>query len=165
MLRAAVNSGTGRAAMLGVPNYGETGTSQDNRDALFVGYAGGLVVGVWIGNDDNRPLKGISGGGLPARVWRDFMTQALGQKSAPKRPERAVDPEGPVQPLDVPDIGAIPVGEQTTVGEQDGQAVVRTEINGTPIDLLLPLADRPALPPPPTGPAPESGQAPPPPDQ
>ncbi|WOF42584.1 penicillin-binding protein [Sphingopyxis indica] len=160
MLRAAVNRGTGRAAMLSVPNYGKTGTSQDNRDALFVGYAGGLVVGVWIGNDDNRPLKGISGGGLPARVWRDFMTQALGQKSAPKRPAPAVDPEGPVQPLDVPDIGAIPVGEKTTVGVQDGQAVVRTEINGTPIDLRLPLGDRSAEPQPEAGPAPEPPPAP-----
>src|SRR3546814_15843583 len=92
------------------------------------------------------------------------MTQALGQKSAPKRPERAVDPEGPVQPLDVPAIGAIPVGEKTTVGVQDGQAVVRTEINGTPIALPLPLGDRPAVPPPDAGPAPESGQAPPPSD-
>src|SRR3546814_9804965 len=77
MLRATINHGTGRAAMLRVPNFGKTGTSQDNRDALFVGYAGGLVVGVWIGNDDNSPLRGISGGGLPARVWLDFMTQAL----------------------------------------------------------------------------------------
>jgi len=162
MLRAAVNSGTGRAAMLSVPNYGKTGTSQDNRDALFVGYAGGLVVGVWIGNDDNSPLKGISGGGLPARVWRDFMTQALGQKIAPKRPAPAVDPEGPVQPLDVPDIGAIPVGDKTTVGVQDGQAVVRTEINGTPIDLRLPLGDRPAVPPPEGGAVPEPTPAPPP---
>src|SRR3546814_18476599 len=98
MLRAAVNSGTGRAAMLGVPNYGETGTSQDNRDALFVGSAGGLVVGVWIGNDDNTPLTGFSGGGLPARVSRDFLTHALGQQTAPKRPERAAAPAAPLQP-------------------------------------------------------------------
>ena len=88
MLRAAVNRGTGRAARLPQANFGKTGTSQDNRDALFVGYANGLVVGVWIGNDDNSPLRGISGGGLPARIWRDFMTQASGQKAAPRRPSR-----------------------------------------------------------------------------
>ena len=160
MLRAAVNSGTGRAAMLSVPNYGKTGTSQDNRDALFVGYAGGLVVGVWVGNDDNSPLKGVSGGGVPARIWRDFMTQALGQKSAPKRTEPAADPEGPVQPLDVPDIGDIPVGDKTTVGVQDGEAVVRTEINGTPIDLRLPIGDRAAAPQPGDAPVPETAQPP-----
>src|SRR3546814_16258646 len=114
MLGASGRGGRGRAAMLVGPKDGKNGTSKDNRDALFVGYAGGLVVGVWIGNDDNRPLKGISGGGLPARVWRDFMTQALGQKSAPTRPERAVEPEGPVQQSGVPDIRYHPVGGRTT---------------------------------------------------
>jgi membrane peptidoglycan carboxypeptidase len=54
----AINRGTGRnAAMLPIANFGKTGTTQDYRDALFVGYAGDLVVGVWIGNDDNTPLK------------------------------------------------------------------------------------------------------------
>ena len=77
MLSGVINGGTGRAAQLSVPAYGKTGTSQDYRDALFVGFAGDLVVGVWIGNDDNTPLKGITGGGLPARIWRDFMGQAV----------------------------------------------------------------------------------------
>ncbi|PKP63746.1 MAG: penicillin-binding protein, partial [Alphaproteobacteria bacterium HGW-Alphaproteobacteria-9] len=62
MLRAAINRGTGRNAVLPIANYGKTGTSQDYRDALFVGYAGDLVVGVWIGNDDNTPMKGVTGG-------------------------------------------------------------------------------------------------------
>src|SRR6187551_269151 len=86
MLRQAVNRGTGRAAMLSVPNFGKTGTTQDHRDALFVGYAGGLVVGVWVGNDDNTPMPGVTGGGLPARIWKDFMSQALRDRSAPARP-------------------------------------------------------------------------------
>src|SRR3990167_7473847 len=68
MLRAAINRGTGRAATLSVPNFGKTGTTQDHRDALFIGYAGDLVVGVWVGNDDNSPLAGVTGGGLPART-------------------------------------------------------------------------------------------------
>ncbi|WP_411342263.1 transglycosylase domain-containing protein [Sphingopyxis sp. J-6] len=148
MLRAAVNRGTGRAARLPQANFGKTGTSQDNRDALFVGYANGLVVGVWVGNDDNSPLKGVSGGGVPARIWRSFMTDASGakQRSAPA----AKNPAGPVEPLDIPDIGAIPVGETTRVGVQDGNAVVSTEIGGTRIDLKLPLGgNRPAETPPP----------------
>src|SRR3546814_2890381 len=94
MLRAAVNRGTGRAARLPQANYGKTGTTQDNRDALFVGYANDLVVGVWIGNDDNTPHRGISGGGMPARIWRDLMVQASGKRAAPPRPKR-IDPEGP----------------------------------------------------------------------
>jgi penicillin-binding protein 1A len=56
--------------MLHAPNFGKTGTTQDHRDALFVGYAGGLVVGVWVGNDDNTPMPGVTGGALPARIWR-----------------------------------------------------------------------------------------------
>ena len=147
MLRAAVNRGTGRAARLPQANFGKTGTSQDNRDALFVGYANDLVVGVWIGNDDNTPLQGISGGGLPARIWRDFMTQASGQRAAPR--PRAADPTGPVEPQDIPDVGAIPVGETTSVGIEDGDAVISTEINGSRIDLRLPITkDAPAEQPP-----------------
>src|SRR3546814_18356757 len=91
----------------------------------------------------------MSGGGLPARVWRDFMTQALGQKSAPKRTTPPANPEGSVQPLDVPDIGAIPDGDRTSVGMQAGQAVIRTEIHRTPLDLNNPPRHRP--PPPPAG--------------
>jgi penicillin-binding protein 1A len=139
MLRAAVNRGTGRAARLPQANYGKTGTSQDSRDALFVGYANGLVVGVWIGNDDNSPLKGITGGGLPAAIWRDFMLGAQGRSQPRREAPRRADPAGPVQPQDVPDIGSIPVGETTRVGIEDGKAVISTEVNGTRIDLRLPI--------------------------
>jgi penicillin-binding protein 1A len=145
MLRAAVNRGTGRAARLPVANFGKTGTSQDNRDALFVGYAKDLVVGVWIGNDDNSPLQGVSGGGLPARIWRDFMVEALGQKKQPKRPAVPVDPQGPVQPMDIPDVPPIPMGEKSSVGIQGGDAVISTEIGGNRVQLRLPIGgDRPA---------------------
>ena len=77
LLSASVASGTGHQAALSVDTFGKTGTTQDNRDALFIGFAGDLVTGVWVGNDDNTPNAGLSGGGLPARVWRDFMMQAL----------------------------------------------------------------------------------------
>ena len=138
MLRHAVNAGTGRAATLNIPNYGKTGTTQDNRDALFVGYAGGLVVGVWIGNDDNSPLDGISGGGLPARIWRDFMRQATGAKPAPRPdPTVAPDPGGPVEPLDVPDIDDIPVGDRGRLRVRDGEVIYSTDIDGVPIDLRV----------------------------
>jgi len=153
LLRAAVNRGTGRAARLPTANFGKTGTSQDNRDALFVGYANGLVVGVWIGNDDNSPLAGINGGGLPARIWRDFMGEAAGRKAAPA--PAPSNPRGPVQPQDVPDIGTIPVGEATRIGVEGGNAVVTTEINGTRIDLRLPIdSGRPPETPPPDPPPP-----------
>jgi penicillin-binding protein 1A len=81
VLYSVVQRGTGRAANLSVPTFGKTGTTSDYRDALFVGFAGDLVVGVWIGNDDNSPLPGTAGGGLPARIWRSFMTEALGTRA------------------------------------------------------------------------------------
>lgn len=141
MLRAAINRGTGRAAILSGPNFGKTGTTQDNRDALFVGYAGDLVVGVWVGNDDNSPLGGgISGGGLPARIWRDFMNQAQGVKGQPSQaaPDENEDPGGPIEPLDVPDLGDIPLGDgNSRVRLRDGTAVFTTEIDGVPVEIEL----------------------------
>ena len=77
LLYAAANNGTGRRAALAVPTFGKTGTTQENRDALFVGFAGDLVVGVWVGRDDNKSLGRISGGTVPAEIWRSFMLSAL----------------------------------------------------------------------------------------
>ena len=77
LLWEAANKGTGRRAALRVPTFGKTGTTQGNRDALFVGFAGDLVVGVWVGRDDNKSLGKITGGTAPARIWRNFMVPAL----------------------------------------------------------------------------------------
>jgi penicillin-binding protein 1A len=77
LLYAAANNGTGRRAALAIPTFGKTGTTQENRDALFVGFAGDLVVGVWVGRDDDKSLGKISGGTVPAQIWRSFMTSAL----------------------------------------------------------------------------------------
>ena len=77
LLYAAANQGTGRRAALAVPTFGKTGTTQENRDAVFVGFAGDLVVAVWVGRDDNTSLGKISGGTVPAQIWRNFMTSAL----------------------------------------------------------------------------------------
>jgi penicillin-binding protein 1A len=77
LLYAAANNGTGKRAALAVPTFGKTGTTQENRDALFIGFAGNLVVGVWVGRDDNKSLGKISGGTVPADIWRSFMTPAL----------------------------------------------------------------------------------------
>jgi penicillin-binding protein 1A len=145
MLRAVVDQGTGRSARLAIPAYGKTGTSQDNRDALFVGYSGDLVVGVWIGNDDNTPLKGISGGGLPARIWADFMAGAVkGAGAVPKAkpkpaPTPVPDPQGPVEPIDLPDIPDIPInidGTDVRINRERG-VTVSTDVGGVPVDVSL----------------------------
>ncbi len=69
--------GTGHGAALGDrPSAGKTGTSQDFRDAWFIGFTGQFVAGVWVGNDNARPMARVTGGGLPARIWHRFMADA-----------------------------------------------------------------------------------------
>jgi len=114
LLAASIRQGTGVAANLPVEAFGKTGTTQDNRDALFVGYAGGIVAGVWLGNDDNSTNPGLAGGGLPARIWRDFMRQALNLRDpvpvAAPEPEPIDNAIDAVQDaLGIPDEGPMTV--------------------------------------------------------
>ena len=77
MMRAVVTEGTAKKAQ--IANFeiaGKTGTSQDYRDAWFVGYSSYLVGGVWLGNDDNTPTKNVTGGSVPAAIWKDVMEVA-----------------------------------------------------------------------------------------
>lgn len=77
MLQSVVIDGTGtRARLQGHPAAGKTGTSQNSRDAWFVGYTGYLATGVWVGNDDDTPTDAVTGGQLPAQIWRAFMADA-----------------------------------------------------------------------------------------
>ncbi|XUR38788.1 Lectin-like protein BA14k (plasmid) [Rhizobium leguminosarum bv. trifolii] len=81
LLQLVVERGTGRGADPGTFAAGKTGTSQNNRDAWFVGFTQALVVGVWVGNDDDTPMKGVTGGTLPAHIWRDFMREATAESA------------------------------------------------------------------------------------
>jgi penicillin-binding protein 1A len=91
MLAGVIADGTGHAAALPRPAAGKTGTTQDYRDAWFIGYTADLVAGVWFGNDDDTPMRKVTGGALPAAAWHDFMLAAT----------RGM----PVRPL--PDLGAV----------------------------------------------------------
>ncbi len=75
MLERVINEGTGKRARLPFFAAGKTGTSQDNRDAWFVGFTDKYVAAVWVGNDDNTPMKGIGGSGLPAQIWQKIMSE------------------------------------------------------------------------------------------
>jgi penicillin-binding protein 1A len=85
MMKGVVIYGTGTAAQLdGRAMAGKTGTSQDYRDAWFMGFTADYVAGVWLGNDDNKSMKRVTGGGLPARIWKGMMSET--EASLPFRP-------------------------------------------------------------------------------
>jgi membrane peptidoglycan carboxypeptidase len=86
-LEAPVREGTATAARIGIPVGGKTGTSQDYRDAWFVGFTPDLVVGAWAGNDDNTPMNSVTGGSIPTAIWRDFVSAA---KRYPIKPAETV---------------------------------------------------------------------------
>jgi penicillin-binding protein 1A len=115
MLSATVKQGTGKAADIGRPVAGKTGTSEKNRDGWFIGFTNDLVVGVWVGRDDDKPVKGLHGGGLPARIWHDFVAGVY--RTPAGRPAalaaNAEDGSGPggaggkKEPLSFQDIGDV----------------------------------------------------------
>jgi penicillin-binding protein 1A len=71
-----IRDGTGKAAAPGFPAAGKTGTTNDHKDAWFVGFTGRFVAGVWLGNERGHAMDGVTGGGLPARIWRDVVREA-----------------------------------------------------------------------------------------
>ena len=83
MMKTVIISGTGTGANIGKPAAGKTGTTDDCRDAYFVGYTPDIVTGVWVGDDNNKQVNGLYGGTIPARIWKEVMTVAtrdLGSK-------------------------------------------------------------------------------------
>lgn len=105
MLRGVMTGGTGTsAAIAGRDLAGKTGTTSDYKDAWFVGYTGGFVAAVWVGKDDATPMRGVTGGGSPAAIWKDFMSAALPRLNAPSIPNGPPMPEGWVPPDPVGDL-------------------------------------------------------------
>jgi penicillin-binding protein 1A len=95
MLRGVITGGTARSvAIAGRDLAGKTGTTSDYKDAWFVGYTGGFVTAVWVGKDDNSPMRGVTGGSSPAAIWKGFMEAALPRLNAPRIPDGPAMPEG-----------------------------------------------------------------------
>ena len=96
MMHNVVEHGTGQRARIdGWELAGKTGTTSAARDAWFIGFSGDYVTGVWMGYDDNTPLTGVTGGGLPAQIWHETMVRAL--EGLPIRPLPMTAPERPAQ--------------------------------------------------------------------
>ncbi len=122
LLRSVIRSGTGKKARLANhPAGGKTGTTQNFRDALFVGHTAHLVTGVWFGNDDNLSTKKLTGGSLPAHVWRDFMAAAHHDLPAKPLPGASLLLSGSPDQLPVPTFRPGPV--EVAVNQQRPQSI------------------------------------------
>ncbi|MEO7635329.1 MAG: PBP1A family penicillin-binding protein [Sphingomicrobium sp.] len=136
LLQSAVLTGTGRAAQIGRPVAGKTGTTSSNKDGWFIGFSSGLTTGVWMGRDDARPVAGLQGGTAPARAFHDFMKVAVAN-----RPVVGFETQVPI-----PDWQLSP--EEQAMGatfDENGMTPMVDE-NGMPINSPPPTEG--ALPPP-----------------
>jgi len=133
LLQSAVLSGTGRAAQIGRPVAGKTGTTTSNKDGWFIGFSSGLTTGVWMGRDDARPIAGLQGGTAPARAFASFMQVAVA-----KRPVEQFETQAPL-----PDWQLEPDEEAWGMNYVDAAAMVDADGNPTraqPADPLAPEA-------------------------
>jgi len=181
LLQSAVLSGTGRAAQIGRPVAGKTGTTTSNKDGWFIGFSSGLTTGVWMGRDDAKRVGGLQGGTAPARAFHDFMATAVANRPVEQfetqvpMPDWQLTPEEEVygdQIVDMNDIGAMvdengmPIGTPQPLepGYPQQQPMVQPDGTGAPTQQELDQAfppQQPGLKRPPTVYPPQPRQPPP----
>ena len=164
LLQSAVLSGTGRAAQIGRPVAGKTGTTTSNKDGWFIGFSSGLTTAVWMGRDDARTVGGLQGGTAPARAFHDFMSVAVARRPVEQFetqvpvPDWQLSPEEEIfgdqtldantmQPMMVDEnglpIGAPPMPDQ---GYPQQQPMIRPDGTGDPTQQELDQAFPPPQP-------------------
>lgn len=122
LLQTAVNTGTGRAAQIGRPVAGKTGTTTASKDGWFLGFSSGITTGVWMGRDDAKPIAGLHGGTAPAKAWAAFMKPATANRPIEQFDTKVTLPEWQLEP-----------DEESYFGQPDnGQMMV--DENGNPIE-------------------------------
>ncbi|OJY69861.1 MAG: penicillin-binding protein [Sphingobium sp. 66-54] len=144
LMQTAVNTGTGRAAQIGRPVAGKTGTTSSNKDGWFIGFSSGLTTGVWMGRDDNRAIPGLAGGRAPARAFAAYMQVATAGRPVEKFETEVTLPEWQLEP------------DEEAYGQPDNGMMV--DEDGLPLDQ--PPADGAAPGTPPASPEGAAGEAP-----
>src|SRR6476646_10434155 len=171
LLQSAVLSGTGRAAQIGRPVAGKTGTTSSNKDGWFIGFSSGLTTGVWMGRDDSKPIPGLQGGTAPARAFHDFMAVAVAKRPVEQfetqvpMPDWQLTPEEEMYGDTAMDMNAIqpmvdengnPLPQQPPPQQPDSpQPLVRPDGTGEPSQQELDQAFPPAQPQPGQRPVPQ----------
>ncbi|PCG09055.1 penicillin-binding protein [Sphingomonas ginsenosidimutans] len=147
LLQTAVNTGTGRAAQIGRPVAGKTGTTTSSKDGWFLGFSSGLTTGIWMGRDDARPVAGLHGGTAPARAFAQFMKAAVAGRPIEQFDTQVTLPEAQLEP-----------DAESYYGAPDNMSFVDDDGNPLPVDAPRAPAgdpdyypDRPGGPPPPAG--------------
>ncbi|URW75259.1 PBP1A family penicillin-binding protein [Sphingomonas donggukensis] len=126
LLQTAVSTGTARAAQIGRPVAGKTGTTSSNKDGWFLGFSSGITTGVWMGRDDARPISGLQGGTAPARAFASFMKRAVANRPIEQFETEVTLPEWQLEP-----------DEETYFGEPDNGAMM-VDADGNPVDQPAP---------------------------
>jgi penicillin-binding protein 1A len=178
LLQSAVLTGTGRAAQIGRPVAGKTGTTQSNKDGWFIGFSSGLTTGVWMGRDDARQVPGLQGGTAPARAFHDFMAAAVANRPVEQFETQVPIPDWQLTPEEemygdtemdpnavqqMVDENGMPIGmPPPEPGMQEQQPMVRPDGTGEPtqqwLDQVLPPQQRQPQQPPQPQPQPQDDQ-------
>ncbi|MEH3159845.1 MAG: PBP1A family penicillin-binding protein [Sphingomonas taxi] len=144
LLQTAVNTGTGRAAQIGRPVAGKTGTTTSSKDGWFLGFSSGLTTGVWMGRDDAKPIAGLHGGTAPAKAFAAFMKPATASRPIEQFETQVTLPEWQLEPdeesyFGQPDNGTMMVDEDgNPIPQQSRDEQQQQQDDGAPIPSTAP---------------------------